>query len=99
MRIVNLVTTAALATLFAAVAVRTRARPQIDNVIGAANCFFVVLDHQHRVAEIAQVFKRVEQLQVVARMQTDGRFVEHIEHTAQLRADLRRQAYALTFAA
>ena len=32
-------------------------------------------------------------------MQADGRLVEHVEHAAQLRADLRCQANALAFAA
>src|SRR5690606_36306996 len=34
---------------------------------------------------------------VVALMQTDGRLVEHVEHTGELRADLGREAYALVF--
>ena len=41
----------------------------------------------------------MQQLAVIAMMQADGRLVEHVEHAAQLRADLRGQADALAFAA
>ena len=58
-----------------------------------------MLDDEHRVAQVAQLFERRNQAIVVARVQADGRLVEHVEHAAQLRADLRRQANALRFAA
>ena len=77
----------------------SRARAQVHHVIRAANRLLVVLDHQHRVAQIAQRFERAEQPAVVARMQPDRRLVEHVEHAAQPRADLRRQANPLRFAA
>ena len=43
--------------------------------------------------------ERIEQAFVIARMQADGRFVEHVEHAAQLGTDLRGEADALGFAA
>ena len=43
--------------------------------------------------------QRFEQPFVIARMQADGRLVQHVQHAAQLRADLRRQPDALRFAA
>ena len=58
-----------------------------------------MFDDQHGVAQIAQRFEGVEQAAVVARVQADGRLVEHVEHAAQARADLRGQANALRFAA
>ena len=76
-----------------------RARAQIDHVIGALDGLRIVLHHQHRVAHVAQRGQRVEQPLVVARMQADRRLVEHVQHAAQLRADLRRQPDALRFAA
>ena len=76
-----------------------RAGAEVDDVIGAANGVFVVLDDEHGVAEIAQVFERAEQAVVVARVQADGGLVENIEHAAKARADLRGQANALGFAA
>ena len=72
---------------------------EIDHIIGALDGLGVVLHHQHRVAHVAQVGERIEQAVVIARVQADGRLVEHIEHAAQLRADLRGQADALRFAA
>ena len=76
-----------------------RAGAEIHHVIGAADGFFVVLDDENRVAEVAQGFERVEQAAVVARVQADRRLVKHVEHAAQARADLRGQANALGFAA
>ena len=35
----------------------------------------------------------------VTRVQTDGRFIEHVEHANQFVAELRRQTNALRFAA
>ena len=37
--------------------------------------------------------------QVIARMQTDGRFVENVKHAAQIRTELRRESDPLRFAA
>ena len=80
-------------------AMASGAGAEVDHVIRAANGFFVVLDHQHGVAQIAQIFQRGQQPAIVAMMQADGRLVQHIEHAAQLRANLRRQPNALAFAA
>ena len=46
-----------------------------------------------------QRFQRVEERVVVARVQADGRLIEHVEHAAQIRAELRREPDALGFAA
>ena len=72
---------------------------EIDDVIGRPHRVFVVLDDDDRVAHVAQLRERVEQLFVVARMQADRRFVEDIEHADQAAADLPGQADALRFAA
>ena len=72
---------------------------EIDDVVGALDGFGIMLDHQHGVAEIAQTRKRIEQAVVVARMQSDGRLIQDIQHAAKFRTDLRRQADALGFAA
>ncbi len=80
-------------------AARTGARPKIENVIRRANRFFVVLDHDDGIPEIAQPAKRVEEPRVVALMQADARFIEHVKNTGQTRADLRREPDALRFAA
>ena len=72
---------------------------EIDHVIGAPNRFFVVLNHQHGVAKIAQRRKCIEQTAVVARMQSYRRLVEHIKHAAKLRSNLCSQANSLPFTA
>ena len=76
---------------------RSGAWPKIDHVIRAANRFFVVLDDEHRVTQIAQRGQSIQQAPVVTRMQSDRRFIENIEHAAKLRTDLGGEPYALAF--
>ncbi len=80
-------------------AVLARAGPEVEQVVGRAHRLLVVLDDDHRVAEIAQALERRDQLRVVALVQADRRLVEDVEHADQRRADLRRQADALRLAA
>ena len=80
-------------------AVHAGTRPDVDDVVGSADGVFVVLDHDHRVAEVAQAGQGAEQAFVVALVQADGRLVEHVHHADQAGADLRGQADALRFAA
>ena len=72
---------------------------EIDDVVGAANRFFIVLDYEHGVAEVTQGFESAEQASVVAGVEADGRLVKHVKDAAQARADLRGEADALGFAA
>ena len=72
---------------------------QVDDVIGAADRVLVVLDHDQGVAGRRQLIQRVEQHRVVARMQADGRLIEHVAHALQIRTELRGQADALRLAA
>ena len=80
-------------------AVHAGARAEVDDVVGGLDRLLVVLDDDDRVAEVAQLEERLDQLAVVALVQADRRLVEHVEHAHQLRADLRRQADALRLAA
>ncbi len=80
-------------------AVASGAGAEIDHVIRAANGLFIVLDHQHGIAQITQIFQRRQQASVVAMMQADRRLIQHVKHAAQLRSNLRRQTNALPFAA
>mgnify|MGYP001020185006 CR=1 FL=1 len=82
-----------------AAAVHARARPHVNHAIGGADHVFVVFDHQHAVAQIAQVLERGDEAVVVALVQSDGRLIEHIHHARQATADLRSQANTLRFAA
>ncbi len=75
------------------------ARADVDDVVGAADRVLVVLDHHQRVALVAQRAQGVQQDLVVARMQADGRLVQHVAHALQVAAELRRQPDALRLAA
>ena len=46
-----------------------------------------------------KLLERAEQAIVIARVQADRRLVQHVQHAAQARADLRGEANALRFAA
>jgi hypothetical protein len=72
--------------------VLARAGTEVDEVVGAAHRLLVVLDDDHRVAEVAQALQRGDELCVVALVQADRRLVEDVEHPHQRRANLRRQA-------
>ena len=76
-----------------------RPRTNIKHIIGLADGLFVMLNHDHRIALIAQVLQRRQQPVIVALVQTDRRLVEHIEHPRQARADLAGQPDALAFTA
>ncbi|MDT4830208.1 hypothetical protein FQZ97_636620 [compost metagenome] len=79
-------------------AVHARARAHVDHVVGAADHVLVVLHHQHRVAQVAQVLQRGDEAVVVALVQADAGLVEHVHHAGQAAADLARQADALGLA-
>ena len=72
-----------------------RAGAEIDHVIGGADRVLVMLDHDHRIAEIAQALQRFEQPVVVALVEADAGLVEHVEHARQPAADLAGEADAL----
>ena len=78
---------------------RPAAGTEIEQLVGAADHFAVVLDHQQRIAQVAELLQGVQQPAVVARVQADRRLVEHVEHAAQPAAHLGRQADALHLAA
>ena len=72
---------------------------QVHHMVGLPNRIFVMLDHDDRVAKIAQIDQRVEQPLIVALVQTDGGFIEDVHDADQPRPDLARQPDALRFAA
>ncbi len=73
--------------------------PQLPLVFAPMTGFPIVLNNDERVAEIAEAFERVEEATIVARMQSDSRLIQHVEHAGQAAADLARQADALGLAA
>ena len=80
-------------------AVLPRARADVDHVVGRADGLLVVLDHDDRVAQVAQPLERADQALVVPLVQADGGLVEHVEHADQPAADLAGQPDALRLAA
>ncbi len=73
--------------------------PDVDHVVGGADGLLVVLDHDDRVAEVAQALQGADQALVVALVQADRGLVEHVEHADQAAADLAGQPDALGLAA
>ena len=71
----------------------------IDDIIGRQDRILVMLDDDHRIAEVAQAPQRVEQPRIVALVQADRGLVEHIEHAGEAGADLRGKPDALALAA
>ncbi len=78
---------------------RAGARAEIEDVVGRADRFFVVLDDDHRVPKIAQAEERLQEARIVPLVEADTWFIEHVKHARQAGADLRREADALRFAA
>uniref|UniRef100_A0A1I8AMK0 Transcriptional regulator n=1 Tax=Steinernema glaseri TaxID=37863 RepID=A0A1I8AMK0_9BILA len=76
-----------------------RARADIHHVVGHADGVLVVLHHDHRVADVAQVVEGAQQAIVVALVQADGWLVENVHHPHQAGADLAGQADTLGLAA
>jgi len=80
-------------------AVDARPRADVHDIVRRAHRILVVLDHDQRIAEVAQTLERRKQLVVVALVQSDGRLVEDIQHPHQAAADLRGKPDALALAA
>ena len=68
-------------------------------MVRAAHGFLIMFDDDKRIAMEGESFQSVEKPGVVTGMETDGRFVENIEDTPQVRAELCCEAYPLGFAA
>ena len=58
--------------------------PKIDHIIGAADRIFVMLDHDERIALAAQSVQRIQESDVVVRVQADGGFVQHVANPLKL---------------
>ena len=58
-----------------------------------------MLDHNEGIANIAQTLQRLNKPVVIALVQTNGRFIEHIKYTGQTGTNLRSQTDALCLAA
>ena len=75
------------------------AGPEVDDPRGAAHGFLVVFDHKERVALFDQFFEGVEQVAVVAFVESDGRLIQHVKNASEVRAELGGKTDALGLAA
>ena len=80
-------------------AVLAGAGAEVDQVVGGHHRALVVLDHDHRVAEVAEPVEGRDQLLVVALVEADRGLVEHVHDADQTGADLGREADPLRLAA
>jgi len=60
----------------------------VENVIGRPHHLGVVFDDENSVADIAEIFEQANESIVVARVQTDRWFVEHVERADKRRAKI-----------
>src|SRR5829696_3788944 len=75
------------------------ARAEVDEMVCREHRPLIVLDDDHRVAEVAKAVEGPDQLLVVALVQPDRGLVEHVHDADQAGADLRREADPLRLAA
>ena len=80
-------------------AMHARSGSEVDDMVTGADRVFIVFDDQYRIAEIAQMAQRLNQSFVIALMQADRGFIEHIHDPGQTRTNLASQSDSLTFAA
>ena len=71
----------------------------VHNPVGFAHGVFVVLNHDKRVAHIAQLGEGFDEAAVIALVQADGGLVEHVEHADQAGTNLGCEADALRLTA
>ena len=80
-------------------AMNTGTGANIDNMVGGHNGFLIMLNHDNRIAEVAQARQRIQQARIIALMQTNTRLVENVKNAGKARADLRGETNTLAFTA
>ena len=80
-------------------AVFAGAGAEVDEMVGGEHRPLVVLDDDHRVAEVAEAVEGRDQLLVVALVEADRGLVEDVHHADQAGADLGREPDPLRLAA
>ena len=61
----------------------TGAGADIHDPVGAHHGLFIVFYDDERVAEVTHVFQRIDQLGIVALMQTDAGLIQNIQNTGK----------------
>ena len=75
------------------------ARTKVENAVGGAHDVGIVLHHQNRVSQVAQVVQNLDKPVRIAAVQANGGLVKHVQRADQTRAERSRQLNALRFAA
>ena len=60
----------------------------VDHVVRCPDGLLVVLDDDHRVAQVTEPLQGVDEAPVVPLVEADGRLVQHVQHADQAAADL-----------
>ena len=76
-------------------AVLASAWPHVDEPVRLAHGVFIVLHHDHGVADVAQPGERLQQTVIISLVQADRGLVEDVEHAHKARPDLRGEPDAL----
>jgi hypothetical protein len=63
--------------------VATRSGSKVNHIISAANGLFIMLDYEHGVAQIAQLFERFQQSGIVPVMQADRGLIKDVQNASQ----------------
>jgi hypothetical protein len=61
-----------------------RHRTHVDDVIGSAHHFFIVLHHDHGVTQVAQFLQHLDQAQGVTRVKADAGLVQDVHAPTKL---------------
>src|SRR5258708_22954115 len=72
---------------------------EINDAIRGLNGVWIMLDDEDGVSEIAEGLENINEPLRVARMQADGRLVEHVERAHQMRTERRGERNPLGFSA
>lgn len=75
----------------------TCARSKFDEVVGAAERFFVMFDEDERISKVAEMKEKVEESRVIGGMKTDAGFIEYVEDSGEAAADLGGKACTAGF--
>jgi hypothetical protein len=71
---------------------------EIDDMVGSAHGVFVMFDDKEGVTPVTKATEDAEKLLIVARVETDGGFIEYVEYALEIRTELRGEADTLRFA-
>ena len=76
-----------------------RGGTEVDHIVGALDGLGVVLDDDHGVSDVAEIFEGGEELGVVALMQPDAGLIKDVDDADEAASELGGEADALGFAA